>query len=63
MSEIMNSPKGVKSYVPERVVISSPHMWHPLQFILTRNQPCVTFGDQTIQHTCMQHRDIYQFFC
>ena len=51
MGEIMNSPKGVKSCVPERVSISCPTngTHHDLPQI-TGNQSYVTVGEQTIQH-------------
>ena len=57
MGEIMNSPKGVKSDVPERVSISCPTCGtrHDLHKI-TGNQPYVTVGKQTIQHIC--HRGV-----
>ena len=44
MGEIMNSPKGVKSGVPERV--STCHYLHQI----TGNQSYVTVGEQTLQH-------------
>ena len=54
MGEIMNSPKGVKSGVPERVSISCPTCGtrHDLPNI-TGNQSHLTVNEQTIQHTCM----------
>ena len=57
MGEIMNSPEGVKSCVPERVSISCPTCGtrHDLHQI-TGNQPFVTVSEQTIQH--MSHRGI-----
>ena len=53
MGEIMNSPKGVKSGVPERVSISSPTYGtrHDLHKI-TGNQSYVTVGEQAPQHMC-----------
>ena len=51
MGEIMNSPKGVKSSVPERVsIISCPSCdtRHDLSQI-TGNQSYVTISEQTIQ--------------
>ena len=51
MGEVMNSPKGVKAGVPERVNISCPTCG-------TRHDlPQITYdtvGEQTIQH--MRHR-------
>ena len=48
MGEIMNSPKGVKSGVPERVSIPA-HMWHLSLFTqITGNQSYVTVSEQTI---------------
>ena len=51
MGEIMNSPKGVKSGVPERVNISCPTCGtrHDLTK-RTVNQSYVTVTKQTIQH-------------
>ena len=51
MGEIMNSPKGVTSGVPERVSISFPtcSTHHDLPLI-TGNQSYVTVSEQTIQH-------------
>ena len=51
MGEIMNSPKGVKSCVQERVSISCPTCGtrHGLQKA-TGNQSYVTVGEQTVQH-------------
>ena len=51
MGEIMNSPKGVKSGVPERVSISCPTCGtlHDLHKI-TGNQSYVTVNEQNIQH-------------
>ena len=53
MGEIMNSPKGVKSGVPERVSSSCPTCGtrHDLPLI-TGNQSYVTVSEQTIQHMC-----------
>ena len=49
MGEIMNSPKGVKSIVPERVSISCPSCdtHHDLPHI-TGNQLYFTVSEQTI---------------
>ena len=59
MGEIMNSPKGVISGVPERVSIScSTCGTHHDLLKLTGNQSYVTVGEQTFQHTCMGHRDV-----
>ena len=57
MGEIMNSPKGIKSGVPERVNISYPTCGtcHNLPQI-TGNQSYVTVSEQTIQH--MWHRGV-----
>ena len=53
MGKIMNSPKGMKSGVPERVSIpcptSLPRTSHVLPKI-TGNQSYVTVGEQTLQH-------------
>ena len=52
MGQIMNSPKGVKSGVLERVSISRPIACgtrHDLPKI-TGNQSYVTVSEQTIQH-------------
>ena len=51
MSKIMNSPKGVKSGVPERVSIYCPTCGtrHDLHKI-TGNQSYVTVSEHTIQH-------------
>ena len=51
MGEIMNSPKGVKSCVPERVSISCPTCGtrHDLSQI-TGNHLYDTVSEQTIQH-------------
>ena len=53
----MNSPKGVKSGVPQRVSISCHTCYtrHDLPQI-TRNQSFVTVNEQTIQH--MWHRGV-----
>ena len=55
MGEIMNSQGlGVISGVPDRVSISCPT--HGTRHDLpktTGNQPCVTVGEQIVQHTCM----------
>ena len=48
MGKIMNSPKGMKSGVPERVSISG-HNFHDLPNI-TGNQSYVTVGEETLQH-------------
>ena len=50
MGEIINSPKGVKSGVPERVSISCPTCGtrHDLPQV-TGNQSNVTVSEQTIQ--------------
>ena len=55
MGEIMNSPKGVKSCVPERVGISFPTCGtrHDVPQ-LTGNQSYVTANEQTIQHYVTQ---------
>ena len=51
MGEIMNSPKGVKSDVPERVSISCPICGTRHALPKTTGSPqCVTIGEQTIQH-------------
>ena len=49
MGEIMNSPTGVKSGVPERVSISCSTCGtrHYLRKI-TGNQSCITVGEQTL---------------
>ena len=54
MDEIMNSPKGVKSGVPDRLRISCPKCGtrHDLLQI-TGNQSYVTVSEQTIQHNIM----------
>ena len=47
--EIMNSPKGVKSGVPEEYFL--PHMWHPSRFNPNNgSRSYVTVSEQTIQH-------------
>ena len=51
----MNSPKGVKSCVPERVNISWPTC-DTRHDSLQLNQSCVTVGEQTVQH--MWHRSV-----
>ena len=53
----MNSPKGVKSGVPERVNISCPTCGtrHDLP-IITGNQSYVTVSEQTIQHDYVTQR-------
>ena len=55
MGEIMSSPKGVKSSVPERVSMSCPTCGtrHDLPQI-TGNQSYVTVSEQPIQHKCQQ---------
>ena len=51
MGEIMNSPTGVKSCVPERVSISC-HTCGTRHDLAkpTGNQSYVTVGEQTLQH-------------
>ena len=51
MGEIMNSPKGVKSGVPETVSICCPTCGtrHDLLKI-AGHQSCVTVCEQTLQH-------------
>ena len=51
MAEIMNSPKGVKSGVPERVSIACPicSIYYDLHQI-TGNKSYVTVSEQTMQH-------------
>ena len=51
MGQIMSSPKGVKTSVPERVGISCPtcDIRHDLTQI-TGNQSYVTVSEQPIQH-------------
>ena len=58
MGETMNSPKGVKSGVPERVSISCPTCGtrHDSRK-LTGNQLYVTVGEQTLQH--MRHKNTF----
>ena len=48
----MNSLKGVKSCVRERVNIFLSHMWHLSRFTRNncKNQSYVTFSEQAIQH-------------
>ena len=55
MGELMISPKGVKSGVPEIVSISCPSCGtcHNLPQ-LTENQLYVTVSEQTIQHNVTQ---------
>ena len=57
MGEIKNSPKGVKSGVPERVRISCPTCGtrHDLPQI-TGNQSYVTVSEQTVQHNYVTQR-------
>ena len=51
MGEIINSPKGVKSGVPERVSISCPTRGTRHDLLqLTGNQSYVTVSERTIQH-------------
>ena len=51
MGEIMNSPKGVESGVPERVSISCPICGTRHDSLtMTGNQAYVTVGEQTLQH-------------
>ena len=53
----MNSPKGVKACVPERVSISCPicDTRHDLPKI-TGNQSYVTVGEPTLQHNYVTQR-------
>ena len=46
MGEIMNSPKGVKSCVPERVSISCPTCDTRHDLLITGNQLYVTVSEQ-----------------
>ena len=52
MGEIMNSQRGVKSGVPERVSISCPTCGtrHDYRKKKNGNQSCVTVGEQTVQN-------------
>ena len=52
MGKILNSPKGVKSGVLERVIIFAAHV-APITIhskIITGNQSCVTVCEQIRQH-------------
>ena len=64
MGEIMNSPKGVKSGVPERVSMScstcSTRHYLPKS---TGNQSCVTVGEQTVQHNVNSNSNYYPSIC
>ena len=64
MGKILNSPKGVKSGVVERVIIFAAHV-APVTIhaqIITGNQSCVTVCEQILQHTevsnCEQGRSV-----
>ena len=52
MGKILNSPKGVKSGVLERVIIFAAHVASVTieAKIITRNQSCVTVCEQILQH-------------
>ena len=51
MGEIMNSPNGMKSGVPEIVQISAPHVAPAtIHCYITGNQSDVTVCRQTVQH-------------
>ena len=60
MGEIMNSPKKVKSGVPERVSISCPTCGtrHDVSQI-TGKQSYVTVSEQTIQHIISRVKCIF----
>ena len=52
MGKILNSPKGVKLGVLERVIIFAAHV-APVPIhskIITGNQSCVTVCEQILQH-------------
>ena len=51
MGEILNSPNGVKSGIPERVSISFPTCGTRHDSLkIVGNQLYVTAGEQTLQH-------------
>ena len=50
MGEIMNSAKGVKSRVPERVSISCPTFGTHHDLLKQRQASRVTVGEQNVQH-------------
>ena len=59
MGETMNSPKGVKSCVPERVSIFCPTCGTRYDLHkITGNQSYVTVGEQASQHMCTQRCQI-----
>ena len=50
MGKIINSPKGVKAGVAERVSISCPICGTRHDPLITGNKSCVTAGEQTLPH-------------